>query len=151
MTEVWLISGPNLDQLGHRDPALYGSISLEALVERFTRACATFNAEVHHVQSNHEGVLVEAIHAARERAGAIVINPGALTHSSWSLRDALELFRGPKIEVHLSNPAAREPFRHQSTIAAVVTGSIAGFGPRGYDLAAAAVRALLEEGAGAGA
>jgi 3-dehydroquinate dehydratase-2 len=94
------------------------------------------------VQSNFEGDLIEAIHAARESAQAIVINAGALTHTSWALADALAMFGGVKVEIHLSNPAAREPYRHVSTLAGVVDGSIAGFGATSYDLALDAVARL---------
>jgi 3-dehydroquinate dehydratase-2 len=141
--QIVVLSGPNLDLLGQRDPAIYGTMTLEEHIARFCEIAETFGASVRHVQSNFEGNLVEEIHAARLSALAIVINAGALTHSSWSLRDALDTFDGIKIEVHLSNPAAREPFRHVSTLAGVVDGSIAGFGATSYDLAAYAVRDLL--------
>jgi 3-dehydroquinate dehydratase-2 len=99
---------------------------------------------VRHLQSNFEGDLIEAVRDARGRSVAVVVNAGALTHSSWALADALATFDGVKIEVHLSNPAAREPFRQVSTIAAVVNGTIAGFGALSYDLAFDAIRRLLE-------
>jgi 3-dehydroquinate dehydratase-2 len=140
---IWLLSGPNLDLLGEREPGVYGTMSLDEHVARFTELAASFGCGVHHVQSNFEGDLVEAVHAARATADAIVINAGALTHYSWSLRDALAAFDGIRIEVHLSNPAARESFRQLSTLAAVVDGTIAGFGATSYDLAAYAVRDLL--------
>lgn len=140
---IWLLSGPNLGELGHRDPAVYGTDTLAELVARFTARAAARDATVQHVQSEFEGELVDVIHRARGDADAIVINPGALTHYSWSLRDALECFPGVKVELHLSNPNAREPFRHTSTIAGVVDGTIAGFGPTGYDLAADAACDLL--------
>ena len=89
-------------------------------------------------QSNHEGELVDAIHGARGRCAAIIINPGAFTHYAWSLHDALAAFDGPVVELHLSNPNAREPWRHTSVIAPVATGSIVGFGGLGYELAVAA-------------
>ncbi len=143
MSRILLLSGPNLNLLGTREPEIYGTMTLEEHVESFRAVAASFGAEVDHVQSNFEGVLVEALHAARETSDALVINAGALTHYSWSLRDALDIFAGVKIEVHISNPAAREPFRHVSAIAAVVDGSIAGFGHLGYLLAAYAVRDLL--------
>ena len=91
-------------------------------------------------QSNHEGELVDAIHGARGRCAAIIINPGAFTHYAWSLHDALAAFDGPVVEVHLSNPNAREPWRHTSVVAPVATGSIVGFGGLGYELAAAGRR-----------
>ena len=98
--------------------------------------------DVVHVQSNFEGDLIEAVHHARDRQMAVVVNAGALTHSSWALADALASFRGVKIEVHLSNPAAREPYRQLSTLAGVVDGTIAGFGPTSYELALEAVHRL---------
>ncbi len=141
--EILLLSGPNLDQLGARSPEIYGSMTLAEHVEGFTRAAEEFGFSVRHLQSNFEGDLIEAVHDARSRSAAIVINAGALTHSSWALADALAIFEGAKIEVHLSNPAAREPFRHVSTLAGVVNGSIAGFGATSYLLALDAVRRLV--------
>jgi 3-dehydroquinate dehydratase-2 len=141
--EILLLSGPNLDQLGTRSPEIYGHATLEEHVIRFRTNAEDSGFSVRHVQSNFEGDLIEAIHAARTRSAAIVINAGALTHSSWALADALAMFEGVKIEVHLSNPAAREPFRHVSTLAGVVNGSIAGFGATSYDLAFEAVRRLV--------
>lgn len=142
--EILLLSGPNLDQLGTRTPEIYGSATLAEHVEEFTRAAEELGFSVRHLQSNFEGDLIEAVHDARTRSVAIVINAGALTHSSWALADALAMFNGAKVEVHLSNPAAREPFRHVSTLAGVVNGSIAGFGATSYVLALDAVRHLLK-------
>ena len=140
--EILLVSGPNLDQLGTRNPEIYGTATLDEHVDGFTKGAEAIGFSVRHIQSNFEGDLIEAIHAARDHANAIVINAGALTHSSWALADALAMFAGTKIEVHLSNPASREPFRHVSTIAGVVSGSIAGFGATSYALALEAVRRL---------
>lgn len=138
-SEILLVSGPNLDQLGHREPDVYGTATLDELVTRFTDGAARVGFSVRHVQSNYEGELIEAVHGARGHAAAVVINAGALTHTSWALRDALASFDGVSVEVHLSNPAAREAFRHVSTLAGVVTGTITGFGATGYDLALEAV------------
>jgi len=138
-----LLSGPNLDQLGTRSPEIYGPETLAEHVTRFTGQAEATGFTVRHLQSNFEGDLIEAVHAATGTAVAIVVNAGALTHTSWALSDALASFRGVKVEVHLSNPAAREPFRHTSTLAAVVNGTIAGFGATSYDLAFEAVRRLL--------
>ncbi len=143
MNEIVLLSGPNLDLLGTRSPEIYGTATLDEHVARATAVAATFDLEVHHLQSNFEGALIEAVHAARGKAAAIIINAGALTHTSWALSDALAIFEGPKVEIHLSNPAAREPYRHVSTLAPVVNGSIAGFGGLSYELAVRAVAALL--------
>lgn len=141
--EILLLSGPNLAQLGTRSPEIYGFATLNEHVARFEQLATSAGFSVRHLQSNFEGDLIEAVQQARSTAVAIVINAGALTHTSWALSDALAMFEGPKIEVHLSNPAAREPFRHISTLAPVVNGSIAGFGGLGYELAFNAVNALL--------
>ena len=141
-TVVLLLSGPNLNLLGEREPAVYGTATLDEHVRTFTEALGDGFA-VEHVQSNHEGVLVDAVHAARGRAAAAVVNAGALTHYSWALHDALAAFDGPVLELHLSNPGAREPWRHTSVVTPVATGVIAGFGGEGYRLAALAVRELL--------
>ena len=141
--EILLLSGPNLDELGVRSPEIYGTQTLAEHVARFTALAEEHGVGVRHLQSNFEGDLIEAVHAARGSCAAIVLNAGALTHTSWALADALAAFDGVKVEVHLSNPAAREPFRHVSTLAAVVDGSIAGFGATSYDLALDAVLQLL--------
>jgi 3-dehydroquinate dehydratase-2 len=143
---VLLLSGPNLNLLGQREPEVYGSGTLEEHVEAASRAAARFGLDLEHRQSNHEGDLVEAVHAARGRADAIIVNPGALTHYSWALHDALAAFDGPVVELHLSNPARRERWRHMSVIAPVSTGSISGFGGHGYELAVEAVGRILTLG-----
>jgi 3-dehydroquinate dehydratase-2 len=140
---IMLLSGPNLDLLGEREPEIYGTESLKDHVAAATAAAAEHGYAVEHVQSNHEGDLIEAVHAARQTADAIIVNAGALSHTSWSLHDALAAFDGVVVELHLSNPAAREPFRHTSTIAPVADGCIAGFGGLGYPLAVEAVVSLL--------
>jgi 3-dehydroquinate dehydratase-2 len=140
--EILLLSGPNLDLLGTRSPEIYGTTTLAEHVERFEELAKDAGFIVRHVQSNFEGDLIEAVHGARARAVAIVINAGALTHTSWALADALDTFDGIKVEVHISNPAAREPFRHLSTLAGSVNGTIAGFGATSYELALDAVRRL---------
>ncbi|MGD0852604.1 MAG: type II 3-dehydroquinate dehydratase [Acidimicrobiales bacterium] len=140
--EILLLSGPNLDLLGTRNPEIYGTTTLDEHVDRFRALAGEAGFSVRHVQSNFEGDLIEAVHGARGSAVAIVINAGALSHSSWALADALDTFDGVKVEVHISNPAAREPFRHVSTLAGSVNGSIAGFGATSYELALDAVRRL---------
>ena len=140
---ILLLSGPNLDLLGEREPSVYGTATLDDHVQVATSAAAALGYGVEHRQTNHEGVLVELVHAARGRAVAIIINAGALSHTSWSLHDALAAFDGVVVELHLSNPAAREPFRHTSVIAPVADGCIAGFGGIGYGLAVDAVARLL--------
>jgi 3-dehydroquinate dehydratase II len=139
---VLVLSGPNLTSLGSRDPALYGTETLDELLARTARAAAGHGLGVRHVQSNHEGELIDAIEAREPGCVGVLANLGALTHTSVALHDALEIVDCPVVEVHLSNPAAREPFRHTSLIAPVVAGSIAGFGPRSYELAVAAIVAL---------
>jgi 3-dehydroquinate dehydratase-2 len=141
---VLLVSGPNLDLLGEREPEVYGTATLADHVARAGKAAARHGLGLEHVQSNHEGELVEAVHAARGRAAALVVNAGALSHTSWALHDALASFGGPVIELHLSNPAAREPFRHTSVLAPVASGVVAGFGGLGYELAVDAAAALLQ-------
>ena len=141
---ILLLSGPNLNLLGDREPAIYGDATLADHVDAASRAAAAVGHIVEHVQSNHEGDLIEAVQQARGRAAAIVVNAGALTHTSWALHDALAAFDGVVVELHISNPAAREPFRHTSVVAPVADGSIAGFGGLSYPLAVEAVHRLLE-------
>jgi 3-dehydroquinate dehydratase-2 len=140
---VVLLSGPNLDLLGERQPEVYGSATLADHVGAATEEAQRCGLELEHHQSNHEGALVELVHDARGRAAAVIVNAGALSHYSWSLHDALAAFDGVVIELHLSNPAAREPFRHTSVVAPVANGAIAGFGGLGYPLAVQAVARLL--------
>src|ERR1700677_123626 len=144
MSLVVLLSGPNLNLLGEREPAIYGTETLAAHVARAELAAARQGLTLEHFQSNHEGELVDAVHGARGRADALVINAGALSHTSWSLHDAVAAFEGPTVELHLSNPPAREPFRHTSVLAPVAAGLIAGFGGLGYELAVDAVAQLLK-------
>jgi 3-dehydroquinate dehydratase-2 len=140
---VLLLSGPNLDLLGDRQPEVYGTATLQDHVDRATAAAAARGLALEHVQSNHEGDLVEAVHRARGRVAAIIVNAAALSHYAWSLHDALAAFEGPVVELHLSNTAAREPWRHTSVVAPVATGTITGFGGHGYELAVEAVALLL--------
>ncbi|MCU0272147.1 MAG: 3-dehydroquinate dehydratase [Acidimicrobiales bacterium] len=140
---VLLLSGPNLNLLGQREPAVYGTATLADHAATAAAAADAAGLALEHLQSNHEGELVEAIHGARGRCAAIVVNPGAFTHYAWAIHDALAAFEGPVVELHLSNPNAREPWRHTSVVAPVATGSIVGFGGLGYRLAVEAVAALL--------
>jgi 3-dehydroquinate dehydratase-2 len=140
---VVLLSGPNLDLLGERQPDVYGRATLADHVAAATEEATRCGLELEHHQSNHEGELVELVHDARGRAAALIVNAGALTHYSWSLHDALAAFEGIVVELHLSNPAAREPWRHTSVVAAVADGAVAGFGGLGYPLAVQAVARLL--------
>ncbi len=143
---VLLLSGPNLDLLGERQPDIYGTATLADHVATATAEAHRHGLVVEHLQSNHEGELVEAAHRARGRCAAIVINAGALTHYGWSLHDALAAFEGPVVELHLSNPSGREPWRQTSVIAPVAAGTVAGFGGDGYRLALDAVAHLLGPG-----
>lgn len=145
MATILLLSGPNLNLLGEREPEVYGTTTLDQLVNDARDAAAKRGHEVEHLQSNHEGELVDAIHAARNRCAAIVFNPGAFTHYAYALTDALAAYDGVVVELHLSNPHARESWRHTSVIAPVATGTIAGFGAAGYRLAIEAVAAKLSE------
>ena len=144
MSLILLLHGPNLNLLGQREPDIYGHDTLEDHVSRTRSLAGEFGCDVEDVQSNHEGELIEAVHGARGRCDAIIINPGAFTHSSWALHDALAAYDGIVIEVHLSNPDAREPWRRTSVVAPVATGSISGFGGIGYELAVRAVAARLK-------
>jgi 3-dehydroquinate dehydratase II len=144
---VLLLSGANLDLLGEREPEVYGRATLDDHVAAARAAAAEVGLDVEHLQSNHEGDLVDAVHGARGRCAAIVVNPGAFTHYAWALHDALAAFAGPVVEVHLSNPQAREAWRHTSVVAPVATGTIAGFGGDGYAMAVRAVAGLLNHSA----
>ena len=142
---VLLLSGPNLNLLGERDPDVYGTSTLADHVATATAAADAAGLALEHLQSNHEGALVDAIQAARGRCAAIIINPGALTHYAWSLHDALDAFAGPVVELHLSDPKSREPWRHLSVVEPVADATIAGRGGAGYREAVEVVAQLLEE------
>ena len=141
---VLLLSGPNLNLLGEREPQVYGNLTLDDHVRTAESAAADRGLALEHHQSNHEGALVDIIQGSRGRVDAIIINAGAFTHYAWSLHDALAAFDGPVVELHLSNPTGRESWRSTSVIAPVATGTIAGFGGDGYRLAVEAVQSLLK-------
>lgn len=141
---ILLLHGPNLNLLGQREPEIYGTATLDEYITSVRQVATTAGHTLEDFQSNHEGQIVDAIHAARGRVDAIIINAGAFTHYAWSLHDALATFSGPVIEVHISNPNAREPWRHTSVIAPVANGTIAGLGLLGYELAVTAVARLLK-------
>jgi 3-dehydroquinate dehydratase-2 len=134
MKKVLVLHGPNLNMLGIREPGVYGSVTLEAINQNLNQMAKQHAMELDIVQSNHEGELIDQIHRAFGIKDGIMINPGAFTHYSYAIRDALSSVSLPTIEVHLSNIHSRESFRHRSVIAPVVTGQIAGFGAYSYEL-----------------
>ena len=140
---VLLLSGPNLNLLGEREPEIYGTATLAEHVAAARKEAERHGLDLEHLQSNAEADLVEAVQGARGRCAAIIVNAAALTHYAWSLSDALATFEGPVIELHLSNPNARESWRHTSVVAPVADGLIAGLGGHGYVLAVEAVATLL--------
>lgn len=144
MKAVLVVNGPNLNMLGVREPSVYGTETLHDIEERLRKLADMLDMELEFVQSNHEGDLIDAIHRAYGTKSGILINAGALTHTSYALRDALAAVGLPAVEVHLSNVYKREPFRHVSVIAPVVAGQIAGFGAYGYELGLLALNRLLE-------
>ena len=138
---IFVLHGPNLNLLGKREPAVYGSMTLAEIDARLIEAGRTWGVEVRTYQSNSEGALIEALHQARGWASGVVFNPGGYTHTSVALRDAVAAIDLPVVEVHLSNVYAREAFRHTSLLSAVCVGKITGFGWRSYLLG---MRALVE-------
>ena len=147
MAKILLLSGPNLNLLGEREPEHYGTTTLAELVALASETAAKLGHDVEHLQSNHEGALIDAIHGARGRCDAIVINGGAFSHYAYALTDALAMFDGVKIEVHLSNPYARERWRHRSVLSPVVNGTITGLRAEGYRLAIEGAAARIAENA----
>jgi len=144
MWHLQVIHGPNLNLLGQREPDVYGRLTLTEVDERLRTYAAQVNFELQTFQSNHEGAIIDAVHQAAGWADGLVINPGAYTHYSYAIRDAIAGVGMPTVEVHLSNVHAREPFRHTSVIAPVCVGQIAGFGWHSYWLGLEALIGWLE-------
>jgi 3-dehydroquinate dehydratase-2 len=140
---VWVLNGPNLDRLGTREPDVYGTTDYSSLVEQVQQAAANLGFEADVRQTNDEAELIGWLHEAADGRIPVVLNPAAFTHYSYAIRDACAMLTAPLIEVHLSNPLAREEFRHTSVVGGVASGSIAGFGVESYRLALRALRGML--------
>ncbi len=143
--KLLVLHGPNLNMTGFREPDVYGKATLEEINDRIQKHAKEVGAEVRILQSNHEGTLIDAIQEHRSWADGIIVNPGGLTHTSVTLRDALTSVRLPVVEVHLSNVHAREEFRRHSMIAPITVGQIVGFGPNAYLLAITALANMQKE------
>ena len=144
MSLINVVNGPNLNLLGSREPEIYGRTTLEDIRAGLEKKAEELGVEVEHFQSNHEGAIIDYIQGLPHRSQGIIINPGALTHYSYALRDALAALDIPILEVHISNIASREEWRSVSVISPVVTGVIAGLGARGYELALETIAEIAE-------
>ena len=143
--KLYILNGPNLNLLGTREPEKYGNTSLENVKSLCNEKCISNELDLHFFQSNFEGEIIEEIHRANNNACGIIINAGALTHTSIGILDALTMFDGPIIEIHITNVYAREDFRHKSFISPVATGIIAGLGVNSYILAIEAIKELIDD------
>lgn len=142
--KITIINGPNLNMLGERDPAVYGTHSLDDIEKACHETATQYGFEVEFFQSNHEGELVDFIQNSREESDGVIINPAAYTHTSVAIRDALEILSCPIVELHLSNIYKREDFRHKSYVSGIADGIISGFGAYGYVLAIEAMVNILD-------
>jgi len=140
MRKILIINGPNLNLTGLREPSVYGGETLDEINSRIAGQAARLNLEIEFFQSNCEGEIIDALHAAPQRFSGVILNAGAYTHYSYAIRDAIAAISCPVVEVHMSNIHAREDFRRDSVIAPVCAGQICGFGARGYILALTALR-----------
>jgi 3-dehydroquinate dehydratase-2 len=143
LKRILVLHGPNLNALGTREPAIYGRATLDDIRSLLEALALRVGCEVECRQTNHEGVLIDALHSAKGSADGVLLNPGGLTHSSVALRDAVLAAGVPVVEVHLSNPHARETFRHISLISGAAVGVVQGFGPAGYELALRGLMGVL--------
>lgn len=145
MHRIDVLNGPNLNMLGIREPGVYGELSLSTIEQMISEKASQLGVQVTFFQSNHEGAMIDRIHAAYGKLDGIIINPGAWTHYSYAIRDALSTVSLPVVEVHISNIHKREEFRHHSVVAPVAVGQIAGFGPLGYTMGLEALVAQLSQ------
>lgn len=145
MTAILVIHGPNLNMLGQREPEVYGSLTMDEINQRLQNYASGQDIDLRVFQSNHEGSLIDALHDAMDWADGIVFNPGAYTHTSYALRDAISAVGLPIIEVHMSNVHKRESFRHRSLLASVCLGQVVGFGWRSYLLGLQALQSYLAD------
>ncbi len=145
MNTILLLNGPNLNMLGKRDPHVYGSTDLKKIEDELRHWLHERDYQLSSFQSNHEGELIDTIQQSENAVAGIIFNPGAYTHTSIAIRDAIETITTPVVEVHISNIYAREPFRQQSYLAPVVSGQIVGFGTDGYMIAAYSLLTILEK------
>ncbi len=145
MSSIVVIHGPNLNMLGIREPEVYGVDTLSSIEMRLTKLASTLNIQLDFYQSNHEGAIIDRIQACFDKVDGIVINPGALTHYSYAVRDAISSVSIPTVEVHLSNIHKREQFRQTSVIAPIAIGQISGFGAYSYELGLLAIHRHLQE------
>jgi 3-dehydroquinate dehydratase-2 len=145
LKKVLVINGPNLNMLGVREPGVYGSMSLQDIQQKLLRLADELSLELEFYQSNHEGGIIDTLHLAFGQVDGILINPGAFTHYSYAIRDAISSVALPAVEVHMSNIHKREAFRHLSVIAPVAVGQVSGFGAYSYEVGLRALHQHLQQ------